>query len=209
MPLTPPQIIDAIRAVEKVRSPISDFQGTDTERQAEERKRQKRYFQACERLCEQLHQSDPQDVFNVLFPLACSRSKEMLFYGLHALAGHLLFQLKPPCPVPCLDALRSVCTSDWDLSLQEMPWYLAAVFRVDTLHQSLAELEAEDIIKQQRKEQQAWHASHSQLRTFNDWKEVWQQSPPGYAVIRLDTVRYWLKTFEDSDSAAAWQPLWR
>ena len=181
----------------------------DTQAWAEYHKQHAAFDEACEQLCQQMRQAENRDVFNVLFPLACSRFEPMS--GMPAFAAHLLFYMKPACPISCTDAIRRVSQSEWDLSLEEVPWYLADFFGHSAIYQSLTILETEDSIKEVKEKQAVWDASHSHLRTFVEWKDVWKETAPGNEITRLDTIRYWLDIFirDREDLLTKWEPFWR
>jgi hypothetical protein len=62
--------------------------------------------------------------FRLLFPLATAAQWDCpLAYS----AALLLDQVRPACPLPCEEALRGLL-GGWDVSIEEVPWYLAAAF---------------------------------------------------------------------------------
>jgi hypothetical protein len=57
-------------------------------------------------------------------------------------AGRLLLRLKPKPPYDAKQTTR-LLLSHWDVSVEQVPWYLVAVFGEGTLKDCLAELERE------------------------------------------------------------------
>jgi hypothetical protein len=55
-------------------------------------------------------------------------------------AGELLTRLRPPCPRPLTDLLRSVLPN-WNRSVEQLPWYLADVFGSNAIVESLDEID--------------------------------------------------------------------
>ena len=172
----------------------------------------------CEDFCERVRRADGSTTFGMLFPLACSsrlglpgEAQDWKHFGRPSLAAHLLFYLKPPCPLSCTDALRFVAGSSWDVSLEEVAWYLAVCFGNDTMHRCLNEMEATDDIQKERAVRAAWHDSNSHRTTFADLKEIWQETPPGEMISGLDTLRYWLNIFvsRQEDILKEWRPFWQ
>jgi hypothetical protein len=198
------EIASAIQAVSASRPFLANWKETTKQQWAEYHKQQEVFDHACEKLCKQICQADENNIFAVLFSLSCSRFESAP--DTSSLAGHMLFYLKPICPISCKDALRIVSKSDWDISLEEVPWYLADFFGNDTMRQSLSELEAEDYIKEGIDKREAWFTAHSHLS-----HDIERGMPPGDAWVRLDTVRYWLDIFVDNrkDILGTWEPFWR
>src|ERR1700694_4086822 len=87
-------------------------------------------------LVERMRQFDDNELFRLLFPLATSGQWECpLAYS----AALLLHQIKPACPVSCKEALRGLF-GNWDVSIEEVPWYLRDVFGRQRVLQVIAEL---------------------------------------------------------------------
>jgi hypothetical protein len=87
-------------------------------------------------LVERLRQLDANELFRLLFPLATSAQWECpLAYS----AALLLHQIKPACPVPCREALRGLL-GNWDVSIEEVPWYLRDVFGRQRVQDAIAGL---------------------------------------------------------------------
>lgn len=87
-------------------------------------------------LVERMRQLGDDALFHLLFPLATSAQLDCpLAYS----AALLLHQIKPDCPVPCKEALRGLF-GDWDISIEEVPWYLRDVFGRQRVLEAIAEL---------------------------------------------------------------------
>jgi len=72
---------------------------------------------------EQLRTLSPDAQFTMLWPVAvASQSRGPAFP-----AATLLYRLNPSCPMSCSDAVACLLP-DWDISIEEVPWYLVAQF---------------------------------------------------------------------------------
>lgn len=201
---------------------LADAWPTSDERkgksEAEHKKMQLTFRRLCEDFCENARRADDSTIFEVLFPLACSSrfglpeaALDEKHYGRPALAAHLLFFLRPPSPLSCTEALRFVAGSQWDVSLEEVAWYLATFFGVSVMSRCLDEIETADDIREERATRAAWYESHAHRTTFADLKEIWQQTPPGKMISELGTLRYWLDIFvnKQEDILKTWHPFWQ
>lgn len=120
-------------------------------------------------LVERMRQLDDDELFHLLFPLATSGQWECpLAYS----AALLLYQIKPACPISCKDALRGLF-GNWDVSIEEVPWYLRDVFGRHRVLEVIAELLRDSITDIQVR----------RLRTIGYWLDVseherssWQSS---------------------------------
>lgn len=166
------------------------------------------YYSHCRNLCEHIRQANEQEIFDALFWFACS--KHEFPKATADFAAHLLYYIKPACPLPCYDAVRAVVLSYWNVSVEEVPWYLAEFFGAERIYQELDKLEQEDFVQEARAKRKAWEKSHSHLRTFAEWKTVWENPLDGDVGGGLDAIRYWLDGFV-SDSfqrRSQWAPPW-
>jgi hypothetical protein len=96
-------------------------------------------------LCERLREMDSSAVFEAIFPVAAAAQSKGPAYR----AACLLFVLKPGCPIPCKEAIRALLP-DWDISIEEVPWYLALWFGRETMREAVAELGKEPLDQEQR-----------------------------------------------------------
>lgn len=98
--------------------------------------------------------SNPQQMKQLL--LGCEKALEReLFFGLFSfyydpalqenaftrqeVAGKILFELKPACPIE-LDGFVYAIPKYWNLSVEEVPWYLCKVFGKNEVEVFLEEL---------------------------------------------------------------------
>jgi hypothetical protein len=109
-------------------------------------------------LVERMRQVDEDDLFRLLFPLATSGQWEcpMAFS-----AALLLHEIKPACPISCKEALRGLF-GNWDVSIEEVPWYLRDVFGRQRVLEVVQEMLHEPLTDQQK----------SRLRTIGYWLGV-------------------------------------
>ena len=202
--MTQNEISSALNAVYILRPSHGDW------KKEEYHKQQELFDQASEEFCRRIRQTDDHDSFGVLFLLACSRSEPL--YGMEAFAAHILFYLKLACPISCTDAIRRVSQSDWDVSLEEVPWYLAVSFGADKIYQILDELEQEDDVQASLADLRAWRDAHYFTgMNLAQYLEAHKAEPRADIYGRLQTVRYWLDIFvrKQEDLLTNWEPLWR
>ena len=96
---------------------------------------------------ERMRQLDDDDLFKLLFPLATSGQWECpMAYS----AALLLYQIKPACPVACKEAMRGLF-GNWDVSIEEVPWYLRDVFGRHRMLEVIKELLDESLSERQVK----------------------------------------------------------
>jgi hypothetical protein len=79
-------------------------------------------------------------IFDALFPVAIREQGEAS--GPVAMSAYALHALNPPCPLPIDDAISSLLPS-WDVSIEEVPWYLARQFGRDAVLASVERLRAD------------------------------------------------------------------
>jgi hypothetical protein len=73
---------------------------------------------------QELSNCEPETLFSTLFPNAIQRQERGL--GV-AFSAYVLYELNPPCPLNLEDAIRKVING-WDVSIEEVPWYLTNQF---------------------------------------------------------------------------------
>lgn len=115
------------------------------------------------RLCERLRRMECSEVFHALFPIAAEAQRHAPAYD----AACLLFDVKPACPVPCKDAIRSMLPH-WDISIEELPWYLAGYFGEAAVRQAIEELRGDMLSQQER----------VSLDTVRYWVEIFSMLGP-------------------------------
>jgi hypothetical protein len=87
-------------------------------------------------LAQRLRREDSSLVFQSLFSFAAHSQR----LGPAAGAAWLLHRVSPKCPIPCRDAIREMLT-DWDVSIEELPFYLADQFGTQQVLTTVDELE--------------------------------------------------------------------
>ena len=92
------------------------------------------------RLRERLQRLPHEQQFQVLFPIAVRSQCVGRFPVLDA--ARLLEELRPECPISCEDTVRALLL-EWDPSIEEVPFYLAARFSAARVYQAIANLEPE------------------------------------------------------------------
>ena len=109
-----------------------------------------------ERSAQQLRQNvcEGKNTYGQLKFVMARSPKEVVFEALYGIfrdapessyreqqvAGRLLLDLLPPCPLPLVDCIAGVL-STWNLSVEELPWYLAKCFGADAVEDALKQLE--------------------------------------------------------------------
>ena len=98
--------------------------------------------------------SNPQQIKQIISSFGNAAERE-LFFGLFSffydpslqenscqrqqLAGTILFEISPPCPLEMDGAIYAV-PKYWDLSVEELPWYLCNIFDKTRVCEFLEEL---------------------------------------------------------------------
>ena len=107
--------------------------------------------------------SDEQ--FQVLFPMAV---KSQSVDGLPVLdAALLLKELGPECAISCEAAVEALLP-EWDVSIEEVPFYLVGRFGARRVRQAIANLEPRVTDKSQR----------ATLDTVSYWIRVYEETRP-------------------------------
>ena len=118
------------------------------------------------RLRERLRQLPGERQFEILFPIAVKdpypeESPPVLDAAL------LLQELSPSCPISCEDAVRALLP-EWSVSLEQVPFYLAACFGPRRVYEAIAALEPEVLDKSQK----------ANLDTVSYWVHVYEGTWP-------------------------------
>ena len=95
-------------------------------------------------------------IFEALFPVAVRAQGEG--NGPVAMSAYVLYALNPVCPLPVDEAVASLLPS-WDVSIEEVPWYLAKQFGVESVRTSVMRL----------RHQRTDELSLTRLRTIEYW----------------------------------------
>ena len=99
------------------------------------------------RVGQELRKLPDEQQFRILFPIAVKRQGSGHFPVLDA--AILLNRLSPACPVSCEDAVRALLP-EWDISIEQVPFYLAARFGPARVYEAIAALESEVTDKNQK-----------------------------------------------------------
>src|SRR5436190_128401 len=86
-------------------------------------------------LAETLQHIESTTAFRALFPFAAHSQEN----GPAAPAAWLLRRVNPKCPILCRQAVEEMLT-DWDVSIEEVPFYLAEQFGVEAVRSTVAQL---------------------------------------------------------------------
>src|SRR5262249_483053 len=78
-------------------------------------------------------------IFDALFPIAVKEQGETS--GPVAMSAYVLHALNPPCRLPVNDPVASFLPA-WDISIEEVPWYLARQFGREAVLSSVEGLRA-------------------------------------------------------------------
>ncbi len=77
-------------------------------------------------LLQDLGSVDQQLLFKTLFPIATKR--QCVENGPVAFSAYTLYNLDPPCAIAAEDAIQMLIGNEWDISIEEVPWYLTNQF---------------------------------------------------------------------------------
>jgi len=114
-----------------------------------------------------LRKAEPLELFWGLYQSFTTQPIETRRYQQQALAGGRLLRLRPACPVAACEAIRNVL-GGWEVSVEELPWYLALACGDDAIWTAMTQLEAEPLTDRQR----------LVLHTFRYWLlPGWQDNP--------------------------------
>src|ERR1051325_8929523 len=86
-------------------------------------------------MLERFRYVDTAALFRGLFPVAADSQTNGPAYP----AAWLLYKLKPPCVISCREAVTSLLPH-WDVSIEEVVFYLAEQFGVSTMKATIEEL---------------------------------------------------------------------
>jgi hypothetical protein len=112
-----------------------------------------------------LRQLPSEQQFQVLFPIAVKSPYSGDFPVLDAAC--ILEKLSPACPLSCEDAVRALLP-EWDVSLEQVPFYLAAKFGTALVQAAVADLKSEVTDKDH----------NSRLDTVSYWVHVYDGTWP-------------------------------
>ena len=86
-----------------------------------------------------LRSVDPHVLFEALFPIATKRQE--IENGPVAFSAYALHNLNPPCSIAAEDAFKMLIDNEWDISIEEVPWYLTNQFGSERVNQCVQQLQ--------------------------------------------------------------------
>jgi hypothetical protein len=116
-----------------------------------------------DRVREELRRLSDAERFDILFPVAVKPQWDAPSY----FAALLLRELSPACPLSCEDAVRALLP-EWDVSIEEVPFYLASRFGSARVRQAITKLEPEV----------ANESEKQQLKTIAYWLDAYECFQP-------------------------------
>ena len=90
-------------------------------------------------LLQDLESVDPHLLFKTLFPIATKR--QGVENGPVAFSAYALHNLNPPCTIAAEDAVQMLIDNEWDISIEEVPWYLTNQFGPVSVIQCVEDLQ--------------------------------------------------------------------
>lgn len=88
------------------------------------------------KLLPDLKSVDPELLFRTLFPIAARSQGD----GPVAFSAVAIYKLNPPCLLTPVEAITQMIELDWDISIEEVPWYLANQFGDERILECAKEL---------------------------------------------------------------------
>ncbi len=80
---------------------------------------------------------DPRLLFDTLFPISIRRQGDA--NGPVAFSAYVIHAINPPCPLTPSAVISQMLQHEWDISIEEVPWYLANQFGADEMHECISE----------------------------------------------------------------------
>jgi hypothetical protein len=90
-------------------------------------------------LLQDLVSLDPHLLFKALFPIATKR--QGVENGPVAFSAYALYNLDPLCDIAAEDAIQMLIRNEWDISIEEVPWYLTNQFGYECVKQCVQDLQ--------------------------------------------------------------------
>ena len=112
---------------------------------------------------EQLRRLGDKQQFEALFPVSVKKQWDAPAYD----AAILLRELSPDCPITCEEAVRALLPS-WDVSLEQVPFYLATRFGSEGVRETARKLE----------QGVATESEKSTLGTIIYWMNIYDEAYP-------------------------------
>lgn len=88
-------------------------------------------------LIRDLTDADPRLLFDTLFPVSIRQQGNTS--GPVAFSAYMIHALNPPCPLTPVAALAEMLQHEWDISIEEVPWYLANQFGADEIQKCITD----------------------------------------------------------------------
>jgi len=83
--------------------------------------------------------SEDREVFFGLFPFFYDPNLQENFFSRQELAGKILYKVKSECPLD-IDGALYAAPGQWEVSVEELPWYFCSKFGRDKVQQFITEL---------------------------------------------------------------------
>ena len=115
------------------------------------------------RVRERMRRLDDEHRFGILFPVSVKAQWDAPSCS----AAQLLRELSPACPLSCEDAVRALLPS-WDVSLEELPFYLAARFGPIRVREAVDRVE---VLVESESDKQS-------LKSVRYWLDVYERTFP-------------------------------
>ncbi len=80
-------------------------------------------------LIRELENVESRLLFDTLFPIAVKQ--QGINNGPVAFSAYVIHAINPPCPLTASEVLSEMVKQEWDISIEEIPWYLANQFGAD------------------------------------------------------------------------------
>jgi hypothetical protein len=80
---------------------------------------------------------DPRLLFDTLFPISIRQQGNAS--GPVAFSAYAIHAINPPCPLTPSAAVSQMVQYEWDISIEEVPWYLANQFGRDEIQKCVAD----------------------------------------------------------------------
>jgi len=113
--------------------------------------------------CEELRSFEPRALFDTLFEVSVLAQGGS--YPV-ALAGCALEVLNPPCSLTVVEAVERLMP-EWDISLEEVVFYLAKQFGADAVIEATEQLQSPSLT----------HEPSVRLKTVRYWAGIYQSRP--------------------------------
>ncbi len=90
-------------------------------------------------LLQDLGSVDQHLLFKTLFPIATKQ--QGVENGPVAFSAYTQYNLDPPCAIAAEDAIQVLIGNEWDISIEEVPWYLTNQFGYECVKRCVQDLQ--------------------------------------------------------------------